>query len=351
MPPQPQVQPAVLSPVPIDPSGQIPPTELPKKRMSIWRKIAIVVGVLLLINAASGIMLWLHNRSHPTTAPATNDSLVTTLNKPSLTAADVAKINKADAFYAYLKHAAEQQKLITTRAYFVDGDSAAQAENIFSKTGYDYATGKLVYAYESTNVSGGRDRIRCYDGQEYMNIAVLGTWDKESGPSDCGQDKLYSSVSDGFDASGLSSSQAEKFVTYLRAPKPSGVIEVKNLQLVARAGKQYLHFTAELQPHKADGVYMGAQWLMWAFKSTGLNPTSHPFDYVGTAEEGITLEYYIDPTTGLPAYSELTPIAPKDDSGKTTSFSDLYHYRVQYDYTTGMFDASSNNNADITINW
>lgn len=330
-----------------------PPVADPQQppRKSTLKVILIVLAALFGINVLSGAAFYVYNKSRTHNAPKTNDAIVTTVQqklqqKPTLTAADVQAINKEDAFYAYTKKAAQQKKVVLTKAFYFSDDGTPKAEDRFSKVGVDYDTKQIVLAEESA-YDGIRERTRCHDGVQDDYLGSSKVWERSSDASSCTKDDLYNEATDGFNAGGLTADQAETFVSYLRSH--AGLLNVKNLQLADHQGKQYLHFTVTLNQIKVKNTHFAAQWLMFAFKQTGLDPAEHPYSYVGSGGEGFTLEYYVDPTTGLPAYSELTALASSGDgSGSVTGD---YHYRMQYDFTTSTFDATPANNADIAITW
>lgn len=315
-------------------------------KKSTLKVVLIVLAVVFGLNLLSGAAFYVYNKLQ-NKAPKTNDAVVATLQqKPTLAAADLQAIDKEDAFYAYVKKAAQQKKAVITKAFYFSDDGTPKAEDRYSKVGVDYETKQIVYAYES-DFMGRRDRTRCHGGVQDDYLAVSQKWERTADTTSCTKDKLYSDTTDGFNAGGLNTAQAETFVSYLRSH--TGLLNVKNLELAERKGKQYLHFTVTMNQIEVKGTKFAAQWLMFAFKETGLNPDDHPYGYAGAGGEGFTLEYYVDPTTSLPTYSELTALASPGDG--SDSVAGDYHYRVQYDFTASTFDATTANNADITLTW
>lgn len=317
------------------------PPLTPSKPPRDWRGvlIAAAIGVLII---GGGAVYWF---TRPQAGgPTTGGSVINDLKKPSLSAADVQAINKSDAFYAYLKQAAQQRGMILTKDYyFIDDDG--EKDTALSRVGVDYQTKSIVLAID-TPFMDSRDRLRCYDGKQDSYNSIIKKWSNDIPPTNCSESRLYNVATDGFNAGGLTESQAETFVSYLK--NKSGLIDVKSLELADHKGTQYLHFSATLNPIQTKGSYLGAQWLMFAFKETGLDPFEYPYGYAGAGEEGFDLEYYVDPATSLPAYSELTSIAPPTS---TSNRSGDYHYRITYDFTASTFDATPANTSDITLNW
>lgn len=84
---------------------------------------------------------------------------------------------------------------------------------------------------------------------------------------------------------------------------------------------------------------------MLAFRETGLDPVMHPYAYTGTEGHGFTYEYYIDPATKLPAYSELYL---NDQEEKPVRD---YAYKTLYEFNTSTFDASTSNHAPLVFDW
>jgi hypothetical protein len=301
--------------------------------------------VLVLINALTGVGFWLYGKSQESPkTPKTNDAVVTDLQKAPLTEASLRNVNKDDAFYAYMKRAAQEQKMTITKAYYFSDDGSQKVADVFSKVAVDYRTKKIIYANDKEFSDTGRSRTRCYDGQEYFFVYE---WEKEADASSCRQDRLYDQATDGFNAGGLTAAQAETFVSYLRG-KP-GLITVQEMKVADHGGKKYLHFTVLLQQITVKDTQFAAQWLMFAFQETGLDPFKYPYGYVGSGGQGFKLDYYVDPATGLPAYSEIASLPRVDEAGKNDKST--YHFRIQYDFTRSTFDASPANNTDINLTW
>ena len=321
------------------------------------RKLRLIVGGACLVVAIVVVALWLlpGKKSNKTTAPKTNDSLITSLAGQSLSADTVKNINKEETFYAYLKSAAQQQKLIVTKEfYFTDNPDEQPTSKIYTQTGFDYKTKQFVKAKDDLIMATNeRDKLRCVDGKELYKLAVIPEWKEADVKTtiDCRfETTVASTLNDGFNTGGLTGSQAEAFVGYLRSQK--GLLAVRNLTLEDHKGKQYLHFSVDLSPILYNKLgYLGNQWLQFAFSKTGLDSRKHPYTYIGAGGDGLHIEYFVDPATKLPAYSVLTTAPKKDDTGRDLPVSGYYQYRVTYQFGTAIFDASITNNTDVHLDW
>jgi hypothetical protein len=316
----------------------------------------VIGGVVALVLLGLGLALLFINQGNQTASQSkTIDAVINPVSGTS-TAADIAKLDKTEAFYAILKRAAEQSQIVVTKAvYFTGSASEIATSTTYTKTGFNYDTKQFVHATEVAEVGlTGRDKSRCVDGKQFDKIMVSDTWKQvavDASSSPCLFTKLGTSVNDGFNTGGLTEAQAEAFVSNLRAQ--AGLMKVNSLMLDNHNGKKYLHFSVELQPIYAKSYgYLGAQWLMWSFKKTGIDPEKHPYLYAGAGGDGLNLEYYVDPATKLPVYSELTTLPAKDDStGKEIPIVNYYKDRTQYEFGSSTFDASPANGADIALTW
>ncbi|MEO3867919.1 hypothetical protein ABGB18_03720 [Nonomuraea sp. B12E4] len=95
-------------------------------------------------------------------------------------------------------------------------------------------------------------------------------------------------------------------------------------------GKQYVRMVVDYKPVLRSGLYIGAQVLMWSFKTTGLDPSTHPYSYDGAMGSGYHEVTYLDPATLLPAYAEIEQTPVLDDNGKPRSDSGWHKVRVEY---------------------
>lgn len=111
---------------------------------------------------------------------------------------------------------------------------------------------------------------------------------------------------DGVAPAGLSSSDMDKFISYL--DHVPGLIHVeKPIVATGKDGKQYIQLKVSLTPQdsklQSNDFRMGQAFLNAAFVQTGKNPSTWPFIISGNVGQGKRMAYYIDPQTLLPAYS------------------------------------------------
>jgi hypothetical protein len=274
-----------------------------------------------------------------------------TLPSQGLTAADVAKLDKSEAFFAYFAQAAQQTKMVTTTEKITAPTKSQVTGSDIYKVGFDYTTKQSVFAHDSA-YGNLLDQDRCYGSTVLYRHAPRTEWStaplERTSPCQIGQHQDYY-ITDSLNTGGLTPAQAQAFVGYLR--QQAGLITVKNLELTQHNGKQYLHFSVTLTPIHVKDTNYGAQWLMFAFKKTGLSPSAWPYVYRGTGGSGFAIEYYVDPATKLPVYSEILTTAGKDSQGNDVTDLDYTLARVQYTFGTATFDASSANAAPLKLDW
>lgn len=321
------------------------------------KKLVITIAAILTILVAIGFgaFYWL-NGSQKDTTKTTQETPKSLPSGKIITNADIIFLDKSDLFWNYFKNAAMQQKLVITKEYSTSKTPTGTADSIiYSKSGFDYSTKKSVYAYDYTSPATGelRDKSRCING-EYYSMAMSSTSWKRNASEDsvvCKLDYYASNINDGINTGGLTQAQADTFTDTLRN-RTNNYVEVKSVDIISHNNKQYLHFRVEMRPSFAQGYgYIGGQWLMVSFKETGLDPTTYPYTYMGAAGDGYDYEYYVDPSTQLPAYSTILTSPQRDDSGKDVPV-DLYNrYKCVYQFGISEFDASTNNNDNIAITW
>jgi hypothetical protein len=323
------------------------PHPAPNRKRFRWPLIVLLVALL------AGLGYWFFGRSespHTIDLGTVNTVTVNTVPSGKLTAADVAKLDKTNTFFAYFATAAQQQKMVTTTESITALDKASVVGSDFYKVGFDFATKESVFAHDAAFSSLTQDR--CYGKTVLYRSQVVTEWQtqpfEKTSPCQVGMQQDYY-IADGLNTGGLTAKQAQTFVSYLR--EQPGLITVKNLELTEHKGKQYLHYSVALTPIVQKGTIYGAQWLMFAFKQTGLDPTAWPYIYHGAGGYGIALEYYVDPVTKLPAYSETLTTPQKDLQGNDKPLDEYNFHRVQYQFGTATFDASAANNDPIKLDW
>jgi len=356
MPPQESLTPSVAPP----PAGQTSAAHVEPPQPGRKKLLYIGLAVALVVLAAAAF--WLLKRPDAAKVQKADTkastALVNTLASKPLTDADVAGLDKTAAFFGYVVTAAQQKQVVLTTEQ-ADGDSPTTLSPRRStyKVGFDYQTKQSVYAQDDA-FSGQLSQERCFDGQDASRLSAMLDWRIKpivpDNPCNVGQLQDYY-VSDSFIPGGLTADQAQKYTAYLQ--KQAGLISVKAVQLSTHAGKPYLHFTVDLTPIKSGASpssgsdYFGLQYLLWAFKTTGLDPAKQPFAYRGAGGQGLHMEYYIDPAAKLPAYAEMHTTPLKDSKGQDESYDGYSQTRLRYQFGTATFDASTQNSAALTLDW
>ncbi len=207
-----------------------------------------------------------------------------------------------------------------------------------------------MFAHDSV-YGGSVDQDRCYDKTILRRTERQPEWQtlpfEKTSPCQIGEQQDYY-ISDGVNTGGLTAEQASTFTNYLR--EQEGLIIVKDLRLVDHNAKQYLHFTVSLNPIKVKGTSYGAQWLMFAFKQTKLDPSTWPYTYASAGGDGLAIEYYVDPATQLPAYSEILTV-PREDSENAAYGTENDFTQVSYRFGTATFDATEKNTDLLKLDW
>jgi hypothetical protein len=325
----------------------------PQPRPPLWRNRRLILAVAL-VAALAGLGYWFLGRSQSVTEiPVTSVGVVNDLAKPTLSQADIAKVNKTDAYFAYILNAVQQQKtiILSENTYGPNPTDPKESKDVY-KVGFDYQTKKIVYAHDDAYDAASIAQDRCYDGNAARHATPTSDWyvnpiDAEN-PCNLGEHVNYY-ISDGVTPGGLSEAQAQAYVGYLRGQE--GLVVVKDLQLADNQGKQYLHFSVDLNPIPSNGLYFGGQWLMWAFKETKLDPATHPFEYRIRGGEGLHIEYYVDAVTKLPVYSQMKSTPLKDKNGADKPFDGYRDIRTSYQFGVSEFDASPKNSAPLNVEW
>lgn len=359
-PPQPPQQPAPMPQMPMN-MGQPEPFQpmQPPVRSNKRKILVIALIALLLLVVIPGIIFFFvyQKKSNQTAAPAVDAKPVAALaDKKNLSESDVASLDKTNAFWAYFKNASQQSVLTITKDYYwADTPTSTPTNRSIKRTGFDYSTKNIMQAVDVPG-SGPSDwmRYRCYDGKEFVLTPTSSRGWREKNGDDvafyCKLDRESSDINDGVNAGGLTSEQADTMIGYLRGHE--GLITVDKLALTEHKGKQYLQFDVTLHPTfmKKDSIYMGNQWWMWAFKETKLDPATHPYGYVGAGGNGTKLTYFVDPSTKLPAYSELITTPILDGEGKEKPGSRYFLSKTQYAFGS-LPDVKTTSGQDPKLDW
>jgi hypothetical protein len=330
------------------------PVDPPKKS-----KRKLLIGVLLaiaLLFVAPGIWLTLTQKSTAPAVSAVDSAPVEALaTKASITQSDLDAIDKDNAFWAYFKNAALQSIISTTKEhYYTDNPDTRPTNTTFMRTGFDYSTKAIVQATEDSDTTlGGRMKFRCYNGTEFVFMPTSSSGWRELEPADrthCDLKTESDAINDGMNTGGLNGDQAEAFIQTLRRQK--GLFTITESKLLEKDGTQYIRFRATLNPvaYNDAAERIGNQWLMWGFKETGLDATTHPYAYMGAGGNGLNIVYVVDRTTKLPAYSEINTLPLQNKDGTDKPFTNYSRYRTQYTFGS-MPDVSTANMQDIKLDW
>lgn len=269
---------------------------------------------------------------------------------PTLGEADVAQLNKTDTFYTVLKQAAQKQ-IVQTKwdvFYTAQKDEARGDKYTMYDTAIDYASKKYTYD-ENTYSNLGIFQTRCIDKKQYnFNATTLTTspsWQPASDSTNCDLNVATMHLNDGLNTGGLTSEQADTFIRKIRG---QGMLEVNNVSLATNKDKKYLKVDATITP-KAQGkeLYAGMQLLMNAFQATGLNADKHPYTYFGAGGEGATIQYYVDLSTQLPAYSVMASTPAFDKSGKPQVSTSWSHRYIEYAFPDKLMEPTLDTHVPI----
>ena len=360
------IAPAQPAPAAYPPPIAHPPLPPVLKVQRPWIAPFLGLFVLALLGAGAIVVVLNTGSDGATTNPGggiptvgapvdTTGRTVEALAKDGLTAAELATVDKTEAFFTYYLNAVQQTKsVLTTEEHSGNSPSTVNTTDTdYYKAGYDYGTKTLAWAHDET-FSGITFRQRCDGGLEWRNTGSGWKSTPVTKYSDCTADgfsRYY--ICDGFLPGGLSPTQADTFVRSLRSHK--GLVNVDRLELAAHGSKRYLHFTVELRPIRStvvdDGSYDGLDLLLFGLFDAGIDVTDLTFEYRGGGGNGYHVDYYIDPGLKLPAYSESHLLAAKDKQGNDLAFTHYELFRTRYEFGTGTFDTSTKTATPITVEW
>lgn len=261
------------------------------------------------------------------------DALKTLGANPTITEADVAKLNKTDTFYTVLKQAAQKQIVQTKWDVFYTSqkDEARGDKYTMYDTAIDYTSKKYTYD-ENTYSNLGIFQTRCIDKKQYnFNATTLTTspsWQPATDSTNCDLNVVTMHLNDGLNTGGLTAEQADSFIRKIRG---QGMLEVNNVSLATNKDKKYLKVDATVTlKDQGKNVYAGMQLFMNAFQATGLNADKHPYTYFGAGSEGATIQYYVDLSTQLPVYAVMKSTPAFDKSGKPQVSTNWSHRYIEY---------------------
>lgn len=317
--------------------------------------IAILAG-LVLLGAACVTVYSLSDHDDDGEPGGTGE--IAKLGDPAkLTKTDLERVDRRTLFLEVTGKVL-RQRVIHTHAILSYSEKANFSEESVTKidAGFEYSTKKLSYEKDFSRAGGTgtapiRPDERCVTGKRYVNSGG-GTWREAAGG--CGDTSPAAVIGDGLFPSGLDEAQAAAFIDYLEHRYPD-FLQVRDLALFDANRKTYLRFVVDYAPVGTGSYgYVGLQHLAWAFENTGLNAGDHPYSPRGTGNQGKHVIYYVDPATGLPAYSQQTNIAPKGRDGKPVpdERTHLGYAKDRYEYFFDKVpDFDPNTSGDITISF
>lgn len=326
------------------PSPQLMPNQPPKKRKISWLRYVLLLLLLLIILTLSYFF-----------GPMTYNNIVTSLNRSSqentlkslasygsnITAPDLQKLNKTDAFYGVFANAA-QQNITTITSNFLTSQSptdyARQGSNL-RQVGFNYKTKAFSYAdaaYDYGSTQPGSMNI-CIGSQEYSYLRDFSEdgWTKTDASLTSCNDLATLSLSglaDGLNTGGLTKSQAQTFTDSLRNTK--GLISVNDATLATISGKPLIRFDVTVNRLITEGFSnpLGTQYFIWALKDTNIDLGSWPYSTIGAGADGVHMAYYVDPATQLPVYSQIRTTDILDASGKPESDQSYDYVHAEYQF-------------------
>jgi len=230
-------------------------------------------------------------------------------------------------------------------------------------TGFDYKTKKFSLNREDTIRTGKPEskgfafRTRCIDGKTRTYNEFEKKWNQSRFDSCQLRDAMFQ-IGDGINIFGLDEKQADAVSGYFTKDFPD-IIQVPKLELKTKPGdgnKKYLRFEVNYNPVKSGPYgYLGLQHFTWAFQRTGIDYKAHPYSSKGGLGQGLHAVFYVDPSTGLPVYSQQSNIPPFDAQGKPRSIDDskvgYRQDRYQYYFGQEFPQLDMNTTSTITLDW
>ncbi|SDJ72929.1 hypothetical protein [Nonomuraea jiangxiensis] len=311
--------------------GPPPPPHRRRGRGRVGVIAAVVVFVVLLAAGAAGLLVWQRfGGGGGPAAAAVDTSSLDVLKKSPLTTADLSKVDPGALFYASFRKAVTQPVLhITEESYSEAEDFEEGKPGYVWESGFDYRTKKWRMAWGSARPDDPLSY--CRDGKERIYSFYSKDWrDPEPGWDDlCLAKRAYRYITDGILTGGLTGAQADAWIKELRE-EYQGFVHPGAPRLAEVKGRQYVRMVVDYKPVPRSGLYVGAQVLMWSFKTSGVDPDTHPYSYNGAMGTGYHVVTYLDPATLLPAYSEVEQTPVLDENGKPRTDSGYSKLRVEY---------------------
>ncbi len=336
-----------------------PPPAAPKKqRRHVLRWTLLAIATLLVVAGAVVAVPLLRAGN----SVADQEKTITTSTKQlqalgkqqTITAANLTGIDKSGAFMSVFKTASQQQNVQTTWDVYTTAKAVSgrpDQYNLYRST-IDYHSKKFNFE-ENSHDTNSLYQTRCVDGKEYIYDAkglfsAAPAWQAASDSTACNFTSAKSHFNDGLNTGGLSGTQAAAFIHGLLVSK---TINVNDMSLVSQKGKQYIRFDVTITPHKqSNKEYQGLQAFLTAFGATGQNATSYPYNFYGQGNQGVHLLYYVDPTTQLPVYAQMTSTPTVDSkTGKQQKTTAYTHRFIEYAFPAKLAPNTLDGNAPITF--
>lgn len=341
VPPQPAMyaQPTMpMQPQQPTPFANGMPTMMQAAPTKRGHKGLIIVLLVIIIAAAVGAY-FLTKKSSPNSSNGTTGSSGTSSSQlasqlqlltskgSKLQSGDLSKLNKTTLFYAVFKNAAEQNVVGITSDHYEGGsptDQTSRAYEFLHQTTFNYKTKAL--AAETQSTTNDYDE-RCVNGKNYT-YDYVSTWQPNTDTTaSCTDPNDYNNdIGDGFDTGGLTAAQAQTFVDGIT--NFSGLISVDSMSYATHDNAPYIRLAVTVHPiaTSSDLGNLGMGLLETAFDKTGLNSSTWPFQTTGTLATGAKIIYYVNPATGLPAYSQIGLTYYLNDSGQQVA-NNIYDFQ------------------------
>jgi hypothetical protein len=227
-----------------------------------------------------------------------------------LASCSVSPDDPEEVFWEMFRRQAQQSVVHTRREHFPDPGIAARRTMVHVQDEvHDYTTGRHVGA----NIEHWRGKSRlwskCVDGLQHRYLSGQDQW---SGPEPHALCQVSSRpfLGDGVIPGGLDAEQAEAMIAQLREPAHR-FLTAHRVASVHVNGRDYLRISVRARP--VDGWDM--QHLIFAFRATGLDAGSYPYETADDTGAGADLTYYVDPATLLPAYVRRQALRPGGGEG------------------------------------
>jgi hypothetical protein len=218
--------------------------------------------------------------------------------------------NAAQATWTALIDAMAGQKVfefhtVQTAAGKVEAEVAVQDE---LWTWFD-AGSKTIFTDRSTVTKPGANASRrtCVNNVQWSYLPGLQKWNQTKLPCSADQFKGGEDVGDGILVPGLTPEQGKAFTAALTTVP--GWLTPSAVSTVNQGGKDYLRLTVDLKPQQSRaGTAENTGFLLDAVRKANPDALKSPYlieNYQRASGSPVQAVFWLDPTTKLPAYSEL----------------------------------------------